>query len=207
MPSIFAALATLLRLALAQLADQSEYPVGPLTSISAKSAVNTCDVTDYGAVADSSIDIGPALTSAFEACSGGGVVYVPPGNYSMSTFVTFSSVNAWALNLEGTIFRSGSTSSGNMIAVSNCTDFEFYSGNGQGAIQGYGYEFLENETYGPRLVRFTDVTSFAMHDIALVDSPAFHLVLDTCQQGEVYNMVRWSLPLPAEPGRVDLLLT
>jgi len=33
------------------------------------------------------------------------------------------------------------------------------------------------------------VTNFAIHDIALVDSPAFHLTLDTCNQGEVYNMI------------------
>lgn len=34
-----------------------------------------------------------------------------------------------------------------------------------------------------------EVTNFAIHDIALVDSPAFHLTLDTCNQGEVYNMI------------------
>lgn len=33
------------------------------------------------------------------------------------------------------------------------------------------------------------MTNFAIHDIALVDSPAFHLSLDTCNQGEVYNMI------------------
>lgn len=33
------------------------------------------------------------------------------------------------------------------------------------------------------------VTDFSVHDIALVDSPAFHLVLDTCTNGEVYNMI------------------
>lgn len=33
------------------------------------------------------------------------------------------------------------------------------------------------------------MTNFAIHDIALVDSPAFHLTLDTCNQGEVYNMI------------------
>lgn len=107
----------------------------------------------------------------------------------MSTFVTLSGGSAWAINLEGTIERAGSTASGNMIAIESSTDFEFYSSNGEGAIQGYGYKFLETGVYGPRLLRLTDVTSFAVHDIALVDSPAFHLVMDTCQQGEVYNMI------------------
>lgn len=39
------------------------------------------------------------------------------------------------------------------------------------------------------MVLTLEVTNFAIHDIALVDSPAFHLTLDTCNQGEVYNMI------------------
>lgn len=35
------------------------------------------------------------------------------------------------------------TASGNMIYIEHTTDFEFYSGNSAGAIQGYGYEFAE----------------------------------------------------------------
>ncbi len=38
-----------------------------------------------------------------------------------------------------------STDDGNMILVESTTDFECYSGNFQGAIQGYGYEFAECE--------------------------------------------------------------
>lgn len=33
------------------------------------------------------------------------------------------------------------------------------------------------------------VTDFSVHDIALVDSPAFHFVMDTVTNGEVYNMI------------------
>lgn len=43
--------------------------------------------------------------------------------------------------------------------------------------------------YGPRLLRFVSVTDFSVHDIALVDSPAFHFVMDTVTNGEVYNMI------------------
>ncbi|KAK4542302.1 hypothetical protein LTR36_006955 [Oleoguttula mirabilis] len=183
---VLAVAAGLLPTCLAQLASTFKYPIGPLTSSSTKWAVKICDVTEYGTP---TTDLGPPLLAAFNACKSGGVVSIPSGTYPMSTFVTLSGGSAWAINLEGTIERTGTTASGNMIAIESTTDFEFYSSNGKGAIQGYGYEFLEQGGYGPRLLRLTDVTSFAVHDIALVDSPAFHLVLDTCSQGEVYNMI------------------
>lgn len=76
-----------------------------------------------------------------------------------------------------------------MIFIEHSTDFEFYSANSAGAIQGYGYQFLEDGTYGPRILRLYEVVNFSVHDIALVDSPAFHFTMDTCSNGEVYNMI------------------
>ncbi|EDO04556.1 hypothetical protein SS1G_07039 [Sclerotinia sclerotiorum 1980 UF-70] len=159
----------------AQLA--SGYPIGPLTSSDSKWAKKVCDVTKYGAVADGKTDLGTPLLAAFNACASGGVVNIPLGNYAMSTWVTLSGGKAWAINLEGVIFRTG-TAGGHMIVIENSTDFELYSSRSSGAIQGYGYVFHAQGTYG-----------FAIHDIALVDSPAFHLILDTVQNGEVYNMI------------------
>jgi rhamnogalacturonan hydrolase len=56
--------------------------VGPLTALSSKSTV--CNVLDYGAVADNSTDLGPAITEAFSECASGGgaTIYIPPGSYS-----------------------------------------------------------------------------------------------------------------------------
>ncbi|GLI73171.1 hypothetical protein PoHVEF18_001381 [Penicillium ochrochloron] len=172
----------------AQLADTTAYPMGPLTSSSTKWATKVCDITKYGAVADGATDSGPAILAAFNACASGGVVNIPSGTFAMATWVTLSGGSAWAINLEGTIIRTG-TAGGNMIFIEHSTDFELYSSNGEGAMQGYGYEFHSQGTYGPRLLRLYEVTNFAIHDIALVDSPAFHLTLDTCNQGEVYNMI------------------
>ncbi|RAO69458.1 uncharacterized protein BHQ10_005470 [Talaromyces amestolkiae] len=174
--------------ALGQLADTTAYPIGPLTSSSDKWATKICDITKYGAVADGETDAGPAILAAFEACASGGVVNIPLGTFAMATWVTLSGGTAWAINLEGIIVRTG-TAGGNMIYIEHSTDFEIYSSRGVGAIQGYGYQFHEQGEYGPRLLRLYDVTNFAIHDIALVDSPAFHLTLDTCNQGEVYNMI------------------
>lgn len=92
----------------------SPYTVGPLTTSDAKWATKVCDVTKYGAVADGVTDLGPPLLAAFEACASGGVVNIPSGTFAMATWATLSGGSAWAINLEGTIIRTG-TASGHMI--------------------------------------------------------------------------------------------
>ncbi|SJL02007.1 related to Probable rhamnogalacturonase B [Armillaria ostoyae] len=200
----FSALAFLFLLP-ALTAAQLSGSVGPLTSYSAKAAVKTCDVTDYGAVADLSTDLGTALASAFAACKSGGLVVIPEGDYAMSTWVTLNGGSAWALQLDGTIYRTG-TAGGNMIlsvasflffplgfscssSIEHTSDFELFSSTSSGAVQGYGYKYhVDGSLSGPRILRLYDVSDFSVHDIALVDAPAFHFSLDTCSNGEVYNM-------------------
>ena len=109
--------------------------VGPLTTHASKSAKKTCNVLNYGAKADKSTDLGPALLAAFKACKNGGTVLVPSGNYALKTWVTFESGKAWALQLDGTIYRTG-TEAGNMLFVRNAVDFEMFSSTGKGAVQG-----------------------------------------------------------------------
>ena len=101
----------------------------------------------------------------------------------MSTWQTLNGGTGWALQLDGIIYRTG-TAGGHMIIVQNANDFEFFSKTSQGAMQGYGYSFLSQGTYGPRLVRIVTSNHFSFHDIKLVDSPAFHLILDNCQNGK-----------------------
>jgi len=76
-----------------------------------------------------------------------------------------------------------------MIFIEHTTDFEFYSSTSKGAVQGYGYVFHAAGTYGPRILRLYEVVNFSVHDIALVDAGAFHFTMDTCSNGEVYNMI------------------
>ncbi|KAL4930492.1 putative extracellular rhamnogalacturonase [Aspergillus undulatus] len=162
--------------------------VGPLTSSSSKSQTKTCNVVDYGAIADKSTDIGPALSSAWDDCASGGVVYIPPGDYAIETWVKLSGCKACAIQLDGIIYRTG-TDGGNMIMIEHSSDFEFFSSTSEGAFQGYGYEFhAEGSSDGPRILRLYDVSDFSVHDVALVDSPLFHFSMDTCTNGEVYNM-------------------
>ncbi|KNG82934.1 rhamnogalacturonase B [Aspergillus nomiae NRRL 13137] len=163
--------------------------VGPLRSAAEKAAYKTCNVLDYGAVADLSTDISEPLLDAFADCNGGGLVYVPEGEYALSSWVLFDKGNSWALQLDGVIYRNG-TDGGNMIAFDHTSDFEMFSSTGKGAIQGLRYEFrIAGQSTNTRTLRLQKTSSFAVHDIILVDSPAFHLSLDTVTDGEVYNVV------------------
>ncbi|KAE8375531.1 RGase A [Aspergillus bertholletiae] len=162
--------------------------VGPLTSASTKASTKTCNVNDYGAKADKQTDIGSAIEKAWEDCAQGGVVYIPSGDYAMSSRLKLSGGKASAIQLDGIIYRTGSDG-GNLFMIEHSSDFEFFSSTSAGAIQGLGYEFhKDGNLKGPRLLRFYDVTDFSLHDVALVDSPSFHLSLDTCKNAEVYNL-------------------
>ncbi|KAL1943442.1 hypothetical protein VTO73DRAFT_4517 [Trametes versicolor] len=159
--------------------------VGPTTALSAKQAT-ICSVLDYGG-AIGSADIGPAISSAFTNCvlkHSGSTLYVPAGNYQMQTWVTLSGGTKWAFRLDGLITRAATTG-GNMIAIQNANDFEFYSANSAGGIQGLGYQA---RNAGPRLIRMVTSTNWSLHDLILVDSPEFHLVIQAGSNGEVYNM-------------------
>lgn len=109
--------------------------VGPLTTHASKTAKKTCNVLNYGAKADKSSDVGPALLKAFAACKTGGTVVVPAGDFAMNTWATFEGGKAWALQLDGIIYRTGS-GSGNMLFIRNANDFEMFSSTGKGAVQG-----------------------------------------------------------------------
>lgn len=105
---MFGSKLTLISLHLPFLA-QGQLPgnVGPLTSASNKATARTCDVTDHGAVSDGKTDVGPAITAAFNDCKSGGLVVIPGGHYALASWVTLSGGNAWAMQLDGIVSRSG----------------------------------------------------------------------------------------------------
>lgn len=162
--------------------------VGPLTSLSMKARHRICNVLDYGAKADHLTDLGPPLTVAFAACKAGGVIVIPEGEYTLNTFVTLTGGSAFALQVDGTINRSGEAG-GNMVFIEHASDVEVFSSTSKGAFQGNGYLFHVNGSLsGPRIMRFHNVSHMSVHDLALTDSPSFHLTLDTCSNAELYNM-------------------
>lgn len=118
-------------LARTQLSDH----VGPLTSISTRASHNVCSVEDYGAVnGHPSIDFGPLFADAWADCKGGGLVWIPYGEWIMQTAVTLDDAPATAIQLDGTIYRYAAMTSDEMILIKNGKGVEIFSGNSQGAI-------------------------------------------------------------------------
>ncbi|KAJ5371377.1 uncharacterized protein N7496_007469 [Penicillium cataractarum] len=164
--------------------------VGPLTSVAEKAAIKTCNVLDYGAVADNSTDVGQPIADAFADCSSGGLVYVPEGNYAMQTWVSLADGVGWALQIDGVIYRAANPSSQSyMIEISGGSDFELFSSTSAGAIQGSGYLYhMQGTAIGPRLLHVSAVSDWSVHDFLLVDAPMFHFVIQGGINGEIYNM-------------------
>ena len=76
---------------------------------------------------------------------------------------------------------------GNAFVIENGQDIEFFSSNNFGAINGQGYiARLTSSGQNARLVRFITCTDVSMHNIILVDSPTFHIVLNGVSNFELY---------------------
>ncbi|TVY36592.1 putative rhamnogalacturonase A [Lachnellula subtilissima] len=164
--------------------------LGPKTALSAKSKI--CNVLDYGAVADNKTDIGPAILKAFSSCAttGGATIYVPPGSYSIATGVTLNKGSAYAFQIDGLITLTADGSfGGNAIVIENASDVEVFSSNGLGAINGQGYlHRISGSSQNARLFRFISCSYISIHDIIFVDSPTFHLVLNSVSNLEAYQI-------------------
>ncbi|CVL08328.1 probable rhamnogalacturonase A precursor [Fusarium mangiferae] len=184
-------------------------PVGPLTALSQKT--HECNILDYGAVNDNSTDIADAIEKTFKTCvlpHAGSRLIVPDGQYLIKRSVVLSNGTNWAFQLDGLITLayggnwtvdqwtyhykpcvSFTTPKFHLLIKLPAVDFEFYSQNGKGAIQGQGYIYrnLAN-TFRPRLVRIISPINTSVHDLILVDSPKFHIVFDFAENLEVYHL-------------------
>jgi rhamnogalacturonan hydrolase len=126
-----------------------------------------CNVLDYGATNDNTTDIGQPIIYAFADCGDGGLIYVPEGDYFLETFVSLEGRPAWALQLDGIIYRKAApVSQGYMLSFSGGSDFEFFSSTSKGAIKGSGY--LYHTFTGPRILQISGVENWSVHDLALV---------------------------------------
>jgi rhamnogalacturonan hydrolase len=154
-----------------------------------KAKTQVCDITDYGAITDGETDAGGAINEALAACQNGGLVYIPPGVFTIETCVVLNDGLASAVQLHGTLIRT-TTTCDYMISARACTDFEFFSGNSKGAIQGLVYELHGDAiASGPRFFNFQEVANFSVHGLAAVDSPTYYLNFNDCASGEVYNII------------------
>ncbi|KAJ3822091.1 pectin lyase-like protein [Lentinula raphanica] len=125
-----------------------------------------CSVLDYGAVADNSTDLGPALTRAWQECvipqvtttvATDVLLYVPAGDYLLASTVTFDDAENWNLHIAGNVYLPFDPDlTGTMLTFENCDNILF---NGPGAIFGNGYRYREGGDLSlfpnrPRLIRF-----------------------------------------------------
>ncbi|KAM0168751.1 hypothetical protein ACHAPF_010668 [Botrytis cinerea] len=77
----------------------------------------------------------------------------------------------------------------NLIVIINAVDFELYSSNGLGAIQGQGYLYrISGNTNRPRMLRLISPINATVHDLLLIDSPKFHFIFDFGENIEVYHL-------------------
>lgn len=163
--------------------------VGPTSTFVHKADIQICDVTDYGA--SDSTDFGVAFTAAWNACTAsgeGGLVYIPPGEYPLQTAVSVKDVDNMAVQFDGTVYRDAEITADYFFEFENLGNFELFSGNSQGAVQGYGYEYLENGDNGARLFLFQYCSDTSLHGLTLVDSPWYYVNVKGCENMEIYNM-------------------
>ncbi|KAI8296717.1 Rhamnogalacturonase A [Colletotrichum sp. SAR11_240] len=166
-------------------AAQLTGPVGPTTALSKKTT--ECNILNYGGISDNSTDVADAIENAYKSCvlvHAGSRLIVPEGNYLIKRTAILSNGTNWAFQLDGLITLAYG---GNWTV--DPVDFEFYSQNGKGAIQGQGYLYRNSgNTFRPRLVRLISPINTSVHDLILVDSPKFHIVFDFAVNLEAYHL-------------------
>ncbi|THV50658.1 hypothetical protein BGAL_0141g00070 [Botrytis galanthina] len=111
------------------------------------------------------------------------VPYVVPRARILEGFAGVEKLNRYVLPRQ--ILDDGVTD----VEVSNTVDFELYSSNGLGAIQGQGYLYrINGNTNRPRMLRLISPINTTVHDLLLIDSPKFHFIFDFGENIEVYHL-------------------
>ncbi|KAF8214716.1 pectin lyase fold/virulence factor [Mycena galopus ATCC 62051] len=158
-------------------------------SVGRAAAFIECSVLDYGAVADNTTDLGPALTKAWTECvipqvtttvADNVLLYVPAGNYLLASTVTFNGAANWNLHIAGSIFLPFNPDlTGTMFTFENCQNILV---DGPGAVYGNGYRYrpdgdLTLYPSRPRLFRFQDCNDCEITAVTLYDAPMFHVTI------------------------------
>ncbi|KAJ7161098.1 pectin lyase-like protein [Mycena filopes] len=160
-----------------------------LAAITPAAAFIECNVLNYGAVADNTTDLGPALTKAWTTCVIPNVkttvatdvlLYVPAGNFLLKSNVVFDDAANWNLHIAGNIYLPYiPTLTGTMLTFENCQNILL---NGPGAIFGNGYRYrpggdLTLNPSRPRLIRFQNCNNCEITAVTLYDAPQFHVTI------------------------------
>ncbi|KAN0108708.1 glycoside hydrolase family 28 protein [Hyaloscypha variabilis] len=123
------------------------------------------------------------ITAEYVGNSSGTSNYLVPRDLILQGFAGVQALNS-TINGEG-----DGKFLENLIVIVNAVDFEFFSENGLGAIQGQGYLYrIAGDTNRPRMLRLISPIDTVVHDLFLIDSPKFHFVLDFGVNVEVYHL-------------------
>ncbi|CAK5262303.1 unnamed protein product [Mycena citricolor] len=152
-------------------------------------AIVTCNVLNYGGVADNKTDIGPALSAAWTKCVIPNVkttvatdvqLLVPAGSFLLASNVLFNHAANWNLHLAGNLYLPFDPNlGGTMLQWQNCNNILV---NGPGSIFGNGLRYRPNNDLTihpgrPRLLRFQACNNVELTQITLFDSPKFHVAM------------------------------
>ncbi|KAH7925883.1 glycoside hydrolase family 28 protein [Leucogyrophana mollusca] len=159
-----------------------------LSSLSEVFALTTCNVLDYGGVADNSTDIAPAIMSAYTNCVASAttsdavdtVLLVPAGTYALVTAVTLTNVADFTIEIDGDLnLIFNADLSGTLFSFDDCKNIIW---QGSGTIYGHGDLWRPDGNLGtypnrPRLVRFQSCNNVDMSGVTLNNSPMFHVTI------------------------------
>ncbi|KAG6372802.1 pectin lyase fold/virulence factor [Boletus reticuloceps] len=166
-------------------------------------AAKTCNVLDYGGVADNATDIGLAIIKAHADCVSGAtttdpadtVLLVPPGIYALKTFVYFEHPKYFTIEIDGELnLVFDPALRGNMFLFDRCDHrervdsstllttliiFALVVWKGNGTIHGHGDLWRPNNKSPnrPRLLRFQNCNNADISGVTLHNSPMFHVVI------------------------------
>ncbi|KAJ7055246.1 pectin lyase fold/virulence factor [Mycena amicta] len=149
-----------------------------------RTAFIECNVLSYGAVADNTTDLGPALTKAWQQCfipdvkttvATDVLLYVPAGNFLLKSNVVFDDAANSNLHIAGNLYLPYiPTLTGTMLTfeVGNCQNIFL---DGPGAIFGNRYRYrpggnLTLNPSRPRLIRFQNCNNYEITAVTFYDA-------------------------------------
>ncbi|KAJ7066936.1 pectin lyase-like protein [Mycena amicta] len=164
-----------------------------LSLFAAAHAFIECSVLSYGAIADNTTDLGPALTRAWQECVIPNVkttvatdvlLYVPAGNFLLASTVVFDDAANWNLHIAGDVYLPFNPAlTGTMLTFENCQNILL---DGPGSIFGNGYRYRpdnnvllpphRHSAHPPRVYADT-MCSCEITEITLFDAPMFHVTI------------------------------
>jgi hypothetical protein len=183
-------------------------------SISLGAAQNNFNIRDYGARSDGKTDDAPAIQAAIDACAkaGGGVVYVPPGDYLTGPLFLKSNIDLhieagatlWAHPDKQLYFSNGQVPTSNLAGnaephadygLINGEDLENIAVTGRGTINGQGAEYWwGKEKFRPYILQIRRSRNIRFEDVTTTGSPTHSFAFVDCDRINIRDIALYNDP-------------